>query len=385
MTKRGIKEGSVYKRADGLWVGAVTLDPVDGKRRRKTVYGKTQAEAIAKLRKVQQDIDKGLPVGDDRLTVGAFLDRWLKVNVPGTVADSTLANYQDLVRLHLRPSLGATRLRKLTVADMDALWARKRDEGYKPNSIRLMRCVMRRALGQAEREGLVPRNVAALSAPPRLDQAEGRALTVEQAQSLLAAAKGHRLELAFTLMLAYGLRRGEVLGLTWSGLNWDADTLAVRQGVKRVRTGEPGTPSRIVVGELKTRHSRRTIYLTPPLVEALRSHRARQGAERLAAGPLWEAHDLIFPSTVGTPHDPDNFAKEFVKVCKAAGLGHWHPHEARHSAASIMLAQGTPLHVVSEVLGHTSIRVTKDVYGHLLEGDKRSAAAAVSSALFLAK
>jgi integrase len=122
------------------------------------------------------------------------------------------------------------------------------------------------------------------------------------------------------------------------------------------------------------------LYLTPGIVDSLNAHAGRQRAERAAAGSLWSDHGLIFTSTVGTPIDPDNFAKQFVRLCKAAGLGHWHPHEARHSAASVMLAQGVPLEVVSEVLGHASIYITKDVYGHLVEGAKRDAAERMAAA-----
>ncbi len=138
----------------------------------------------------------------------------------------------------------------------------------------------------------------------------------------------------------------------------------------------------MVLGELKSRRSRRLLYLTPQLVDGLRRHRLRQAQEQLAVGAAWCDHGLIFPSEVGTPLDPDNFSHVFSRLCQRAGLGHWHPHELRHSGASLMLAQGTPLHVVSEVLGHASIAITKDVYGHLVEGDKRAAAQSISQALF---
>ena len=117
-------------------------------------------------------------------------------------------------------------------------------------------------------------------------------------------------------------------------------------------------------------------------VARFRQHRARQAETQMAAGTLWQDHGLIFASEIGTPMDPDNFSHSFARLCERAGLGHWHPHELRHSGASLMLAQGTPLHVVSEVLGHASIAITKDVYGHLLEGDKRAAAESMSRALF---
>jgi integrase len=168
-----------------------------------------------------------------------------------------------------------------------------------------MRTVLRRALGQAVREGIVSRNVASLSVAPRIRAKEGRTLTVDQARQLLDAAAGYRFEAAVVLALAYGMRRGEVLGLHWSGLNWSAGTLRVSHGVRRVRDRDTssGRRTRLVVTELKTPKSRRLLVLTPELVARFRQHRVRQAEAQMAAGPLWEDHGLIFASEVGTPMD----------------------------------------------------------------------------------
>jgi integrase len=365
MTKRRANgEDSVYKDGD-RWRGAVSLGyNAHGRRVRKKVSGRTRAETVEKLRKLRQQVDTGI-VPNDLLTVGAFLDRWLSVNVPGTVTESTEDDYNDTVRLHLRPALGNRRLTTLTVAELDKLWNIKREAGYSANSVRIMRTVLRRALGQAEREGIVARNVAALSAPPRIRAKEGRTLTVQQARRLLAAAAGDRIEVAVIIALAYGMRRGEVLGLRWSALDWQAGTLGVTHGVQRIKNRDRATErrTRLAVSELKTPKSRRILALTPELIARLREHRARQAEARIAAGEVWQEHGLVFTSEVGTPVDPDNFSHAFSRLCESAGLGHWHPHELRHSGASLMLARGTPLHVVSEVLGHASIAITKDVYG----------------------
>lgn len=122
--------------------------------------------------------------------------------------------------------------------------------------------------------------------------------------------------------------------------------------------------------------------MTPALDGLLRAHRARQAREQLAVGPAWPDSDLVFMTKKGTPIDPDNFAHYFHRLCKRAALGHWTPHELRHSAASIMLAQGTPLWVVSEVLGHASVAITKDVYGHLIGAEKQEATEAITDVLF---
>lgn len=379
--RRGRGEASVYQ--DGArWRGAVSLGwDVDGNRVRKKVSGRTKAEVLAKLRELQRGIDAGLPVPDDRLTVGAFLDRWLTVSLPGHVDDSTRHGYEVQVRRHLKPAVGRRPLTKLAVAELDAVWRAKLDQGYSANSVRIMRTVLRKALAQAEREGLVPRNVAALSTPPRVRASVGQALTVVQARALLDGLAGHRHEALVLVMLTYGLRRGEALGLRRDQLDLDGGRLAVTSAVKRVRDESPGATSRtrLVVGDVKTPRSRRTLFLTEPVTAALRSHLAGQAAERLAAGRHWEDHGLIFCNEVGRPLDPDAFSHWFTRLCRDAGMGHWHPHDLRHSGASLMLAQGVPLHVVSEVLGHASIAITKDVYGHLVEGDKRRAAESMSS------
>ena len=207
-------------------------------------------------------------------------------------------------------------------------------------------------------------------------------MTVDQAHRLIAVARETRHEALLTVMLAYGLRRGEALGLHWSALDWNTATLKVTHGVKRVQDRTASVrQTRLVVGELKTARSRRTLFLTPQLIDLLRQHRARLAEERIAIGEAWQDHGLIFPSQTGTPLDPDNISHVFSRMSRRAGLGHWHLHELRHSGASLMLAQGTDLYVVSEVLGHSSVAITKDVYGHLVEGQKRAAAILMSAAL----
>ena len=380
--RRASGEDSIYKDGD-RWRGAVSLGyDASGHRARKKVSGRTRAEVIEKLRRLRQQVDRGI-ITDDRLTVQAFLDRWLMVNLPGSVAEATEDSYADTVRLHLIPVLGRKQLARLTVADLDKLWKAKRDAGYSSNSVRIMRTVLRRALGQAEREGIVTRNVARLSTPQRIRARPGRALTVDQARQLLDAAAGYRFDAAVVLALTYGLRRGEVLGLHWSALDWKAGTLGVTHGVRRIKDRDvsSGRRTQLVVGEVKTPKSRRTLALTAEMVAMFGQHRIRQAKAQMAAGTRWQDHGLIFASEIGTPMDPENFSRSFSRLCQRAGLGHWHPHELRHSGASLMLAQGTPLHVVSDVLGHASIAITKDVYGHLLEGDKRAAAESMTRAL----
>jgi integrase len=349
------------------------------------VTAKSKSEVLAKLRDLRRRMDNGLPSAG-RLTVGSYLDRWAK-GLDVRVRPNTADQYRVTIRFHLRPALGAKALTRLTAADCDALWSSKLAAGVAPNTVRLMRATLRRALHDAERDGLVIRNAADLSTPPRVEPPNGRSLTTEQARTLLAAAAGDRLQTAYVFVLAFGLRRGELLGLAWSDLDTEAGTLVVRQQVTVRKPPQDADGKRDGIGALELTplktgsRGRRTLDLTPELLSVLQSHRARQAGERLAAGPAWTDSGLVFTTALGAPIQPSSFSHAFASMAKRAGLGRWHLHEARHTAASIMLAMGTRLEVVSRVLGHSSVTVTADVYAHLLGGEKRDAAQAMTSAL----
>jgi hypothetical protein len=219
-SRRGRGEDSVYLDGD-RWRGAASLGyGADGRRIRKKVSGATKGEVLRKLRDLRAELNKGSPVPDDRLTVAAFLDRWLTASLPGQVSEKTFDSYADTVRLHIKPSLGRKVLRKLTVSDVDQLLAWKRNAGYSANTVRIIRAVLRRALKQAEREGLVSRNVAALSAPPRVRSDEGRALSVDQARALLDQVRGTRDEPLLTshARIRAAARRSVGVALVGSGL-----------------------------------------------------------------------------------------------------------------------------------------------------------------------
>ena len=177
---------------------------------------------------------------------------------------------------------------------------------------------------------------------------------------------------------ALGLRRGEVLGLYWSDLELEGPVplVQVRRQLVRRREG-------VRLSELKTAGSRRTLHLSQPVVEALQAHQTLQAVEKKAARVWRDTEGVVFTTTIGTPIDPEAFGKTVPRICIAAGLGHWSIHELRHSCASLLLAMGVPLEVVSETLGHASIRVTMDVYGHLLAPARMKAAEAMRKALWI--
>jgi integrase len=376
--RRGKGEGSIYRREDGRWIGAVDLGWSDGRRTRKVVNGRTRAEVAKRLQEVQPTVAQGLALAPERMTVGGYLSDWAATRLPGTVSLRTEALYLRAVKVYINPSIGKVRLTKLAPSDVSRMLSDLEAKRYSPATRRMARATLRRALRIAEQDGLLSRNVAAIAEGPKLDHREGRSLTPEQARAFLDAVVDNRLEAAYVLTLALGLRRGEVLGLTWEDVVATEDTVAltVRRQLVRDKSG-------VHLSDLKTVGSRRTLHLSAPLVEALERHHTRQLAEEVVRGRRWNNEfGLIFTSTIGTPLDPEQFGKTVPKICESAGLGHWSIHELRHSCASLMMAVEVPLEAVSEQMGHASIRVTKDVYGHLMPKSRAKAAEAMRSVLF---
>ena len=377
--RRGKGEGSIYRRKDGQWVGSIDLGLQGGRRRRKTVYGKTQHEVRDKLRSLQRTVEAGAVPAPSNLTVERFLEDWLKRVLPGTVSPRTERIYRHTVRQFLVPTLGSVRLRQLSPGDVSQMLAQLESMGYAPETRRIARAVLRRAIRRAEQEAIVTRNVAAIADGVKIPKREGRTLTPEQAKTFLKAVTGDRLEAAYVLALALGLRRGELLGISWNDVELGGPMPLVHIRRQLVRHDGQG----VLLSELKTAGSRRTLHLSQPLVDHLAAHARRQFKEA-GTSRIWRNEaNLVFTSTIGTPLDPEAFGRTVPRLCKKAGLGHWSIHELRHSCASLLLAMGVPLEVVSDMLGHASIRVTMDVYGHLLAPSRMHAADAMRRALWL--
>jgi integrase len=368
-------EGSVFKRADGRWAATVELPrTVSGKRQRKTVYGHTLAEVMQRKREVQVSVVRHIPLPDERRTTGEFLEWWLRELLPGTVRDRTVEGYRGYVERYMKPAFGSVPLVKLGPEHVLAMLRSMEARGLSPTTRTQARAILRRALNQALRWEWVHRNVAALVDSPGTPRPKtDDVLTYDEACRLLAAAKGDRLEALWVLILAVGLRRGEALGVRWDAVDLDKGTLRVEAALDRVKGAG------IVRVEPKTDRSRRTVLLPAMVVDALRSHRARQAAERLAACSLWEDHGLVFTTDVGTPIDPANATHRFQSLTARAGLGHRRLHALRHTAATLLLEQGVPLDLIADTLGHASFAFTKDVYAHATPKRRREAALAMDA------
>jgi integrase len=383
--RRGRGEGGLRQKTDGRWEASIDLGYVGGKRCRKFVYGRTKADALDKLRREQQRISEGLAPSDGRQSTKQFLEWWYEVVLPGTVSDGSYDTYGWLMRSYLIPALGRIRLTDLTPARVTEMM-RAMAEGQltkgrplSPQTQNAARKLLSKALRRAEQEGLIFRNAAALCDGPRLAQREGRSLTKDEAKLLLAKLGADRLGAAYCLQLALGLRKGEVLGLAWSHVDLSAEVPVahIRQQLQR-------RPQRgLTLSDLKTPKSRRDLVLPLPVVLQLRAWKTKQATEQLAAGPHWQNIDgLVFTTPSGTPIDPNNFCHRLSRLTKGAGLGHWTTHELRHSAGSLLFDAGVPMKLISELMGHSSERVTSDIYVHPHQGGQIVVATAMADALW---
>jgi integrase len=356
-------------------VGAISLGRGEnGRYKKKTVSAHTEKEAWTKLRAQQRLIEDGLSPSDDRITVAQLLDEWLEMVVPRKVRPATIASYRWAVRHHINPAIGSIRVSQLNTRDVDRLLRRKEAEGLSTSAVRRIRSVLSSGLDQGIAWDQVKRNVAKASTPPKLKHKEGRALTQKEARTFAAAIEGDRNEALYLTILWLGLRRGEALGLKWADLDRRKHLLVIRRGL----TGEDG---RLVLGDVKTPSSRRSLHVPDQLLGKLKAHETRQAQERSVAGEHWRDTDLIFTTQIGTPIDLRNFYRDFVKACDRAKIGKLRPHDLRHSAATLMLAAGVPIEVVSRVLGHSSIRITADTYAHIGPSRYREAGDAMSKVM----
>lgn len=358
MTRRGAGEGSIFKDPkNGRWRALVDIGAdASGNRQRKKASGRTRGEVLLKMRELQRDAEDGLASGGRHLTVATLAEEWLR-HGSGELSASTMEVRTWAVRQHLVPALGARRVRQLSAEDVSLFLQDLAQAGYAKASLEKVRGVLIQVLRHAERQGLVARNVAAIVPTPAGPRAQGRSLTVPQARLLLEAVRGHPLEAAFVLGLTCGLRPGELLGLKWEDVDLD-------QGVLRVSRAVSRDGGKVALGPTKTASSRRQLRLPAGTEDALRQHRARQQARQDLMGEHWQDLGLVFPTGTGMLLDPANLRRALGTVTEKAGLGHWHPHELRHSAASLLSAAGVSLEEIADVLGHASTRVTSATYRH---------------------
>jgi integrase len=366
-SRRSSGEGTIWCRRDPLtgkvtrWEARLDLPPgPDGKRRRKTLTGRTRAEVVKRLRAAQDALTKTGVAADDQITVKSYLEQWvagplaMKVR-NGKIKDSTAEGYEINLRAYVIPRLGHFKLAKLTVEHVEHMLLALEEKGFSANTQRLARTTLGMALQTAVARGKLPNNVARLTEAPEIPASNAKkVMSTGQLDAVLEAIKTDRLRGLWWFLASTGCRKGEALGLLWPSVDLDAGTVTIESTLKRTRR-------QLVRDTTKTARSTRTLTLPPPLVRELKAHRALQAAERIAAEGYWSG-DFVFTTEVGTPIDVRNALRSWKKVLDRSGVGHFTIHNLRHSLATRMRELGVPLEDIADWFGHSNVSITKQFY-----------------------
>jgi integrase len=377
--RRASGEGSIFYREDReRWVGIIDLGWINGKRQRKSVFGKTQKEVREKMAALRREQERGVNIAVKSQTVEQYLKQWLSDVVQGSVRPRTYESYESTIRKHVLPTLGRIELTKLTPQHVQALLQAKKDERLSPRSVANVRAVLRAALNQALEWEIVGRNAAKRVKVPKIERTRTRIFTPEEANQFLRAIEGDRWEGLFGTALLTGLRQGELLGLHWSDVDLDAGKIQVRYSLQRIN-------GKLTLVAPKTEESQREVSLASIAVDVLRQHRVRQLEERLKEGTQWKEQDLVFPSSKGTPAEKSNINKKLRDCLERAGLPPMRFHDLRHCYPTLLLRKYVHPKLVQDQLGHTQLATTMDLYSHVIPESRTEVAAAMDDLLTAAR
>jgi len=377
-----MSRGSIFKK-DERWAFRVDagVNPETGKRRQMLRQGFATKRAAEKaLAAAQQSVEQGSVVSKSSMKVDAFLDEWL-ASQQGRLKASTHHSYV-ITSKRIRSGLGRVQVQSLTPMQIESFYSDLLDHGradgtgLSPKTVRNTHTVLRKALSDAQRLGLVYRNAADAARGPSVERPEFRVWSSDELRQFFATAEANRLGAAFVMLATTGLRRGEVLGVRWRDLDLDARTLSVVQTITNV-------DGKLVFGKPKTSKSVRQISIDERTAAMMRQHRRAQREDQMAMGPEWgNDGDLAFTDEAGGSIRPEWFSKEFGRVVAASGVPRIRLHDVRHTYATIALKTGIPAKVVSEHLGHSTIAITLDLYSHVTPGIDRDATDRISAAMF---
>jgi integrase len=369
--ERGNGEGTLYQRSDGRWVAAVTL-PDGG---RKTKYARTRAKAAEELLKLQHNVLIGGPSVTNDPTFGDLADEYLK-SVTNAIKSSTWRRYEQLIRLHLTPYLGKTKLVRIGPQHLESLYVQLETNGLGRQTIVHVHRVAHAMFSKALRWGYTHRNPVSVASPPRIEHKEMRTLSVEEVSRLLDKASGTRYEALWRLAIGSGLRLGEMLALRWQDVDLD-------QALARIRHTLERSPKGLNLTEPKTSKSRRTISLSPSVELALRNHQSQQLKDRLLLGAEWQDLDFVFTGETGGPVNPNNIGRRVFKpLLRSANIDDSvRIHDLRHTAISLALSAGVAPTDVADMAGHGSVAVTLTQYAHALPDAPKRATDAIENLL----
>lgn len=372
-TRRAQGEGTIRQRKDGTWEARYTLgrDPGTGKQIQKSVYGATQKDVRQKLQQIAQAIDEGTYFEPTKMTVAGWMNVWLK-DYLGNVKAGTVANYTRHVNNHIIPALGAMKLSALQPPQIQQLYNALQDKGLSAKTIKNLHGCIHKALDVAVRIGYLKTNPSEACILPRIVKKEIRPLDTPEISDFLNAIKGHKYETLFKVDVFTGLRSGEILGLTWDCVDFDAGTLYICKQLTPPRMkGQKyafGTPKN---------DKARTIRPAPYVMQVLKEHKIKQLEQRMQAGAAWDDGgfpNLVFTNEFGKHLTQSGVWKTLQKALRDSNIENLRFHDLRHTYAVTSIHSGDDIKTVQENLGHHTAAFTLDQYGHVTETMRRDSA-----------
>lgn len=396
------RESSIYQGKDGFWHGRVTVGTKDdGSSDRRHVMSKTKGVVVKKVRALEKLRNEArVPQAGRSWTVERWLRHWLEEIARPSIRDSSYQAYRTAVEKHLVPVIGGQRLDRLEPEHLERLYRGMLEAGARAGTAHQVHRTVRTALGEAHRRGHLPRNPAQLVRPPRVRSDLVEPFTVEEVHRLLATAKTSRNGTRWAIALALGLRQGEALALRWTDIDLDSATLRVRATRLRPVYGHgcikagggtcgktPGfcpqkTRLNPEIGATKSAAGNRIVGLPGELVALLREHQAAQMSERRRAASTWTEGDWVFASPTGAPLSSNSDYYEWRSLLERAGVRRARLHDARHTAATVLLVLGVPERTVMSVMGWSSTSMAAR-YQHVTDPIRREVATRVDALLFV--
>ena len=363
--KRGNNEGSIRKRQDGRWEAQYSVKrQSDGKTVRRSLYGKSRQEVQEKLQEVLVSIHQDEYIEPTRITVGQWLYQWLRTYCLSLKKNSTCTGYEDEIKLHIVPYLGSIRLQDLKPQQVQLAVNALVQQGKAPATVRKAHAILHAALGRAVIDQMIKHNPSEYTVLPKMERRVILYLTPTEQKRFIQHLPDCSVGRALHFILGTGIRAGELSGLRWADVQDDRFT--VRQTMRRNRDFAEGAPTRthLEFGTPKSNAGHRTIPLTTKMQELIQEHRRLQAATRLVAGEEWNDNDLVFCTKIGTPYELRNLNRVLHRTLKKAGLHTMGAHSLRHSFATRAVEAGMDIRTLSEILGHTQVSLTMQLYVH---------------------
>jgi integrase len=365
MSRRSNGQGHTYKvgnsyrtviHCNGHVVTAMAASLQESRRRAKEKFERIPQGKVS---------NNSLPLS--KITLGKFLLDWLENEHQHRIAHSTYKRYRALAIHHIDPIIGEIQIRKVLPTDITLVLSKMRERGQSPRSQQQARALLSVALGEAENKGYIALNPVKKVRIPVNKGREIEPLAIEEVKRLLETYEGTYMSARLHIALLAGLRQGEALGLRWQDIDFDSATLEVRNQIQKI-------DGHLQLTGLKTDRSKRFIALTGGSLESLKQHRQIIENMRLACGDFWQENDLVFPHTDGTFHPAILDYNAWKRSLRLCGIKSRRLHDARHTAATLMYAQGVGIEVISRALGHSSSAITSKLYVHSAIQPQRAAA-----------